>query len=102
MSSLLAKLALLLSGWILSLARRGWIARALVIVSVPLGAFVGGYCGYTICRLVIFPLNGRPESQHNWIGWVNAGILGAVIGVIVIPTVVMALTGRKRDGQLVA
>jgi len=46
--------------------------RALVIVSVPLGAFVGGYCGYTICRLVIFPLNGRPESQHNWIGWVNA------------------------------
>ena len=92
-------LALLLSGWILSLTRRGWIARSLVIVSVPLGAFFGGYCGYTICRLVVFPLDGRPESQHNWIGWVNAGILGAAIGVIIVPTIVLALNGRKRDEQ---
>lgn len=89
-------LALLLSGWVLSLTRKGWVARALVIVSVPLGAFFGGYVSYTICRLMIFPFDGRPESQHNWIGWVDAGILGAVIGVIFLPAITLALTGRKK------
>jgi hypothetical protein len=87
---------LLLSGWILSLSRKGWVARALVTVSVPLGAFFGGYCGYIICRFLVFPFDGRPESQHNWIGWVDAGIIGAVIGIIFLPATVLALTGRKK------
>ena len=90
-------LALLLSGWILSLKRRGWVARTLVTLSVPLGAFSGGYCGYTICRLMIFPFDGRSENQHNWIGWVDAGILGAAIGGIFLPAMTLALTRGKKD-----
>lgn len=90
-------LASLLSGWILSLGRRGFLARTLVIVSVPLGAFLGGYSGYTVCRLMIFPMDGTAASQHNWIGWVDAGILGMAVGLVVVPAIALAFTGRMKD-----
>lgn len=89
-------LASLLSGWILSLTRKGCLNRTLVILSVPVGTFLGGYGGSAICRL-IFRLQGRAETQHDWIAWVDAGILGAIIGLILVPGIALAFTGRKKE-----
>ena len=95
-STLILYVALFFSGWILSLTRVGWIARLLVLFSVPLGALIGGGGGYAIGRFVVYPFDGGPESQHNWIGWMVAGMLGAAIGAIVLPTIALALTERKK------
>ncbi|HWD93167.1 MAG TPA: hypothetical protein VG938_12555 [Verrucomicrobiae bacterium] len=96
MTTQILLIALLLTGWILSLSRKGWAARALVLFSVPLGAFLGGYFGFMTCRLMIFVFDSKPENQHNWIGWIDAGILGAVIGVIFLPGIALAISGRRK------
>ena len=86
---------MLLSGWVLSLSRRGLRARVSVIASVPVGGFLGGLGGGVVCQL-IFRLQGHAETQHDWIAWGGAAILGAVVGLIVVPTLVLAFTGRKE------
>lgn len=96
MSMLVLFLATLLSGWILSLRRQGFLPRALVIASVAAGAFVGGYAGAVVAWLVL-RLDGSPVSQHEWIAWVDGGLLGMVAGLLVGPTLALAMTGRKKE-----
>lgn len=99
MIALILLVTMLLSGWMLALSRKGWAARTLVMVSLPLGAILGGSCGFIICRCFIFPFDGRPEGQHNWIGWVDAGLLGAVAGLIFLRTIAMITTQKAKNAK---
>jgi hypothetical protein len=89
-------LILLLSGCALSLSRKGIAARVFVALSVPAGAFLGALAGGLV-GWISFRLNGQAESQHDWMAWTLAGWMGMFIGLIILPAVAMAITGKKND-----
>ena len=91
-------LALLAGGWLLSLTRRGVLCRALVAASVPVGALLGAGGGWTVgwlcCRL-----ESSSATRHEWIGLGAAAMFGLVVGVILLPTMILAITGRKEGAK---
>jgi hypothetical protein len=91
---------LLTVGWLLALKRKRWWARFMIIASVPVGAFLGGYCGSSICSLVLH-LQGRGESHNDLISFAVAGVFGMLVGGIVAPLVALFLTKPKKDDDVV-
>lgn len=86
---------LLAIGWILSLRRAGFRTRALIMASVPVGGFVGGYAGSGVCWVVLH-FQGRGESHNDLIAFAAAGILGMLVGGIGLPLVALLVTKPKN------
>lgn len=87
---------LLAIGWVLACNRKGWLARSIIMASVPVGAFLGGYAGSGI-GLLILHLQGRGESHSDLISFVAAGFLGMLVGGIALPVVALFLTKPKNN-----
>ncbi len=86
---------LLLIGWFLALKRQGWRARSMVMASVPVGGFFGGFCGGGLCSLVLH-LQGRGESHNDLISFAAAGLFGMLVGGIASPVIALFLTRTKK------
>ena len=94
MGMLVPILLLLVIGWVLALSREGFRARAMIIASVPLGGFVGGYIGGGLCWVVLH-FQGKGESHDDMIAFAAAGMFGMLVGGIVSPLIALFLTSKK-------
>jgi hypothetical protein len=81
--------------WFIAKRSRDTRATLLIIASVPVGGFIGGYCGSGICYLFL-RLAGRGGSHNDLIPFAAAGMLGMVLGAIASPVIACFLTQRKQ------
>jgi len=83
------------AAWFIARRSRDTRNALLIVASVPLGGFVGGYCGSGICYLFL-RMAGRGRSHNDLIPFAAAGILGMVVGAIAFPIIACSLMQRKQ------
>ncbi len=83
------------AAWFIARRSRDTRNTLLIVASVPLGGFVGGYCGSGICYLFL-RLAGRGGSHNDLIPFAAAGMLGMVAGAIAFPVIACLLTQKKQ------
>ena len=81
--------------WFVAKRSRDTRATLLILASVPLGGFIGGYCGGGICYLFL-RLAGRGGSHNDLLPFAAAGMLEMVVGAIAFPIIACAMTQKKQ------
>jgi hypothetical protein len=76
---LIALVVIAAIAWFIAKRSRDTRATLLIIASVPLSGFIGGYCGSGI-GYVFLHLAGRDRSHNDLIPFAAAGMLGIGCG----------------------
>src|SRR5260370_40885432 len=81
--------------WFIAKRSQDTRATLLIIASVPLGGFIGGYCGSGICYAFL-RLAGRGGSHNDLLPFAAAGMLGMGVGAIAFSVIACFLMQEKQ------